>query len=781
MFVQWQRVRSKSSDLTEEILRKHIVIYSSEAKATIENIMNRYGIVAAFVSNLNYDPQLLQCADSEMNYLATFVQSISANLNPQPKTFISIQFEGQKRYCQFETNPNSYRAFTLYYMYDLEVQDDPYLHVRSYSWQTDFGSWQPFNQGTSVADYSKAQLNFSYMESLIGTSGWITRIPLLSDLSLNSVQTLTVFSTTINTDTNVLRAYSSVSLRLSDLAKELSRLSVDKPRIRYVLLTLNNTVLIESTMGAILPTSIEEGVTRYPKLNDINSSLWSQVSNMLNTIQDGNVSTFMDNDITYLLVRQPIIPNNMSQSFIFLACFPLDFSIENVILPMSTYFVIGLAVIIVGAFLGLFLIQKNEERRKRKLSKRTQLLNLPYDSNNYVDDHGIVPRSIHQIRNLELLYPDDITLNKVLDGTVESLSSQKEKIFTLKNVRCEFCEYLSPKSLDFIDDPREASYTYWRELVYPTIKFKFSKFPVDQFIRSPNNLLIRYMITILYDNKLLIPPFDPDCLLHFFLKIEFGIVNPVHAALMIFSLRHLIFGPFNYWITNKVDILILFFAAYFTQFSSKNYNINKRHFLNENSEEVSSNETERMSFYPISNSKEVYEKAFNDSYSITEDNIKTLYRIFIETVPVSENDKIFHYFWKGIKKILFSHMYSKQFELLGEIRVRVQSHEFSVHTDYYDRLLFMKSILKLCDLCDYWSSEYIMLKTLQIADNIFFSEEENKDKLFIATFHYEFTSKMVLPWISLFTGFKQLDDITENGTKTLEYWENLMNSLHPTS
>ena len=203
--------------------------------------------------------------------------------------------------------------------------------------------------------------------------------------------------------------------------------------------------------------------------------------------------------------------------------------------------------------------------------------------------------------------------------------------------------------------------------------------------------------------------------------------------------------------------------------------------MNQNSEEVSSNETERMSFYPISNSKEVYEKAFNDSYSITEDNIKTLYRIFIETVPVSENDKIFHYFWKGIKKILFSHMYSKQFELLGEIRVRVQSHEFSVHTDYYDRLLFMKSILKLCDLCDYWSSEYIMLKTLQIADNIFFSEEENKDKLFIATFHYEFTSKMVLPWISLFTGFKQLDDITENGTKTLEYWENLMNSLHPTS
>lgn len=501
----------------------------------------------------------------------------------------------------------------------------------------------------------------------------------------------------------------------------------------------------------------------------------------------------------------------------------------------------------------------------------------------------------------------------------------------------------------------QPSYMVWHKLTYPSLKFNFAarrnsirdrpqstsfffegftnetnrkkydinweRFSLDPFIPDPNRMVVRYMMTILSDTDVIIPPFDPMYLLRLLLIAGNGIQNKIHIAHTLFAAHQLVFGPLSYWLNNKLDILVLAFAIYFLHFDAKLYhrNINSNQNLNnENDGQMTLHESEVFSddltriegniselkkliftIIPYKNGvrnplidTNTYDEAslgldstINssmteiDDYSPTETSMSSFLPPPIpspkgkgprmvppsqqpiskqtgeytsidtsgppsvkinkarskdtieletdtETVETTEtvtslaltkdpmdsasmsrtrrsslsltdrNDFLFQkkqreinrkkkkkktpfwYFWRTLKRVLYIVMDNQQsLEFVGQMRSRIQSPNFDVQDDYEDKVLFIASLIKLCDYAPYWSPQSLMKKSLDINNQFIFTPEELANPEFVPAYHLEFAQKIVMPWIQVFSTFKSFGDVVENATRVIDHFIDLKNSL----
>jgi hypothetical protein len=110
------------------------------------------------------------------------------------------------------------------------------------------------------------------------------------------------------------------------------------------------------------------------------------------------------------------------------------------------------------------------------------------------------------------------------------------------------------------------------------------------------------------------------------------------------------------------------------------------------------------------------------------------------------------WFVRIVRELLRALDPARQFELLGEARVRFQSPEFSIVGDFADRMLFTKAILRLSAWFDYWD-----------ADEVTVPERPLDLRLRI-----EVAEKVVSPWIQLFAPFQPLEDLSAGVERALQ-------------
>lgn len=1086
LFLPFKKSRNVANDAIRTVLTTHLLTYSTEVSTYIGTTMNKYRTISIFLENLNDNPELIRCSDKLMPQLVKFVKSVAKNIQPIPYKFFSSQLQPteEQRVCQFEFDPLNSSNYKLYYLFEL---DGNTIQMRSYDDSIDYETWDPFNQGTFLWNISTSILNFSLF-SIIGTeTSWFYIQSEVGNDSYNSLPQMTVFSPSSNSK-GELTSVSGISFFTKDIYEMIEKIPcviinssessanskfVDNQNafVKYALLSSkNNKVIIEKDIGAVEPLVINDVSPQYPTLSQLNSSFWSELSEVIFNYKENEVFEFKFDKVLYLVVHTGVSsfksltnsePENINktntpgiinkiihsiepgnETHTFIACFPIDPSIQTIYYPISMVFVFGFCVFFITFFVSLLLINREKVWRIRKIALQKPKFksgsNNEYfsfhqapnseivenNNNNICPYLGYIPHSVVKIRNFQLEYPDDPTLNKALDGAVENLTLREDQKFTLmKKNSCEFCKYFLPEKMDFQketisitakksgrlsrkmtsmshrkssnvesedlinsdesdnddhdyyspklnlnvnveDETDEYLYKIWKTKSFPKIqvlskkinddenihhvhrskmnknKFIWVDFQIDQFLSEPHRMLMRYMMTLLSDCQLLFPPFDPMCVANFLISIEKGIINPVHAAHQLFSVHQVIYGPFNYWITNKLDILVLFFAVYFSHFDYKQYVISKSQDNIQKREQESNKNDEDSTNFSDSKAKSDFNflnensieitmegfQVFNDDFSKVEENLKELKRMMLQIFPIrsslkkaeyestsqrndsglldllnsynsdipdsqsvsSSNQNInmndnlseknksqakskgtqnkrmsnssafqnlkntnkrsysnitaqdanpeslmaaaaesetentetqttetmtslsfsmngyeddtnfeksrangvknkteltkkkrkknkdnFWYFWKTLKKIMFKTcIKNKLFDLLGAICVRIQSPYLDIHNDYGDKLYFMISVLKLCEMSAYWSPIEIMEKAIEIENHILFTNEEISDKYFISSFHLEYCQKIVMPWVKMLSLFKQqaFDDVIKNLLAVIDYW-----------
>jgi hypothetical protein len=161
-------------------------------------------------------------------------------------------------------------------------------------------------------------------------------------------------------------------------------------------------------------------------------------------------------------------------------------------------------------------------------------------------------------------------------------------------------------------------------------------------------------------------------------------------------------------------------------------------------------------------------EAFADDDSVVKRNVGFLVHLFGVFVPPID-EAPYEYFISHVIDILLSIHDKRQFALLGEFSIRVESPHFSVMDDVADRMLFVKALIRLSDFCPYWCDHETMLRgSVRWVDDVFGPGVGND---LVAQFHREHAARVVAPWISVFMAFHPLDEVVANFNANLEYWE----------
>lgn len=312
--------------------------------------------------------------------------------------------------------------------------------------------------------------------------------------------------------------------------------------------------------------------------------------------------------------------------------------------------------------------------------------------------------------------------------------------------------------------------------------------------------------------------------------------DSIRVAHVMFMLYYLITGPFNNWINRKIDKLIIIISAFVHgsdcppafNTSDDSFSSSTEHFMDSDdsktdlsydfmSERGKKNDKSRKNSLNKIHSTEFAQRPvmpsifrssdfsednssspnllkqneiiFRDEKSILLCNIQHIFDIFHEFIPEPSSDenqtindpkdkllqqrlKNIKYFKESVQDILLSINERRQNELIGEFYVRAGSPSFNIFQNQDDLMLFMKSLLRLAILSPYWSPFDVMKKSTERMGNSIFSLQEAQNRRLIFLFHYEHASRVVAPWLDIFSKFGTLDEAVENFNNAFNYLQN---------
>lgn len=736
-------VRRVASNVSNFLLAEHMNTRASGLSHGFRSVLSEIETLSEYLAAVNDEIYFMRCDPTMIYHLVSFITKVADHAVATPtRVVLSLP----DHYCHIEGNSSHY---TLYFGY-IE-NDDMILKVYNESVPLidfDYENEGQFVQKLPVTDYKtnvfKASRNGTFWEPYFSITGKHPDTPQLDVM------------TALFIPNRGLDIVVSVGMEVESLLKVSPKEVETYVECRYVLVDLEDHVLLTSDTGVIHPMiDLETWKPNYPTLSELNDSLWSAAAEVLPTLGDNKVGHFHMGLNQYLCISYPVVPRDMTTSHRVYLVLAYDDAKEMVygstVSTVSVTFVIVMVII----FGGLWLLKINESKKQKKLRKERPDFSMSRPEGS---DFSVLEKTVRRLRELELLFPEDMILNKVVDAIIVHLTERRNRQFDI--------DVPAPVPCLTTTDPFRA----WKYVTLKHFKLDKIEFNYETFAEARGPMLVKLFVTLLWEHELIFQEIDPDALIKFLVDFTNPtyIRNPAHTAHVLYLIHELISGPFKYWLCDKVEIFALFFVAFVMEVRM---DWSSLRCVDDGQQEDSADPLEYEAVVSI---QKQY-KVLTDEYFVVERNVDWVMSLFRFDVLLDPQDDtllsgpVCGHFRALVRELSFSLSDRMEFDLLGEARVRIQSPNFSVQDDIADRRMFMKWLLKLCGYCAYMSKKEDMKKELSEL-NLNMSESELNDDVFVCTFHAEMASKVVWPWLSIFTNFNPLEDLVANLENTIKYW-----------
>ena len=679
-------------------------------------VMSKIELIAVFWEDMTKYPLNYGLEQDMVQRILFWALDARAALRPSPNDYILC--DGMT-YLQISMKRDD--TFTVYY--SLPTADSSIVTIKRYPSTTDFGaSWDPETSGETVKT-----VNVSDLALQVPPNTWVSSDSLLLPSEINELPMLFVAQTN--------QTYVGLTMSMKDLYDVIM---MTLPSVStFALLDKDWGVTIVGDIGPIPPLSTGDGGNVYPKLNQINSTTWAGVWEVLETNPDDETLLTIEIDEVFYFMYLTNVSSQLGPNGKLIFVIDHDDLLKKSYIPISSVFVIEVVAMAV-VFLILFWALKFVQRKlQRKLMDKKPLLTANADLKYF----GAVGNAIYIIRHLQLMFPEQRTLNNVLDRAVEHIAEQPRKHFdkVKGGVNCGFCQYLVEKNMMRVKKHRTEEYPYstWKKSVKKMAEF-VPKLLFSDIESNPKKQLMRFMMMVMESRQLLFDFADPDSLLRFVDDFAENHCRDVTYVVMVQrKLYMLLRAHFRYWMFDRLELFALYIAILVGE---ANFEKTKE------------------------------EKLFKDRVSRHAFKMQHIVNILRQHFPAIETDSEGVYFLDFLSFLVEALDSKVCFEIMGLLRTRMEVSTFSVTHSKTDRLVFAANLIRLCQFCPYFCEQDEMLKGAEILACKFLSQSERTDEDFVAGFHFVTVRSIVRRLFDIFQTFKPMKEMDENLKASELYW-----------
>jgi len=708
LFYPWVRSRYSAKEQFRSIYYKNIISHSSAMVEEIVSFLKKYEIAIRFLSNIGDNPQIVTCSVDDISRFINVSKRIRDSIDPSPTRV--IWSEEDSIYCHIEWLSYNTSNFSIYIAF--KVTGELFI-LKKYGIDTDFNDFDPFLSGTIIGDYttqmSELYTNYTNNNMVSWTSPY-----LFNNDNSNFTQIFGVFMQPRNDNSS--RIVTSISVNFSFLHESLEDI-VSNYSIKYVLLNPSDEVLFENSLGETHFVNISGKTLFFPKLNELDDSLWEHVNGLLPNLTDGTVYDVTYNDSSYLLLSSLISIRNTTH-FNLIVVIDLGQEIESVFLSTTIVFVSCIIVIFCTFIIMCFInVQKNKSVEP-KIQETPLPESLVFDS--------VLLKLIFRLRRIQLALPDDQSINKQIDSSISQLTLNPEQIFSIECIKGSddyLSNVLSFGSFDSCPYVDQKVYSYFSQLVlskvgnYPNLGKLDFDYRYHQSL--PINSFVKLALSYIDSHSIYMDEIDPSLFLLFLNHIAKKHLSfLLEASENIVGVSYFSLGPFSSYFKSPLEHLSVMFSILI------------------------------MSLYRFEN-----ESMFFGDEAILSMQIRDFFLDFHLFIP-NTNSIIMKYLHVTSSSILESTLLSKQLSFIGEIMTVSQGPDFSIE-NYSHRILIFKAIVILSFYSNIWhkGSPDILTKNNPIYQRIAFSKD------LIINDHVKFTKKHIIsPLIEVLNKFEPVDN-----------------------
>lgn len=800
--------------------------------------LDKYQMITIYLASLYKPPSLITVDDNSVFELIKFSKSTYDFCAIKP-VFIFTSKPGEIFYQVCFSNND----FNLYVRY---IEGNQTIN-KKYPSKYDFQAFNHSIGGSIVDSIPGFQNTLQYEEKK-----WANIIMELDDGSID------VFTYSLAGDGVSLKVGIGYEIHyLMDTFKS----GIPNSYFRYAFMAIDGGVLFDSINGLQSPHYDKfKDIHHFPRLNELGVPFWTALSQI-------NYSKFQNEFVfeeMYYLTRYAYVQSLEEVTYAFLLVIEKDQLLSIPLYKSAVFFIVLIVLIAAISLFAKFLQKRNMERCKAKLSLRDGSL---FPENDEIESYSTLQHCITQIRKLELMFPEENSLNHTLDKVVINLTESHPSLNpNKKNVDSLLFSALNtpPKGSNFAN---ENCFHYWRSMIKnilqskaaressynlnlnsnlnsnsifndnlvdipnPKVSEKSIAFDANECISNPSQYLMKTFLKLIFDESLLFQIFDPDILLQFIFQFSTNLCfDCVSASFQLLQLHYIITKYFSTWFNNKFDLLIIYFTSiiYYTNVPETYYDDNQNEYEeeeenrsdtdnnennnnnnnNNNSDSKSDNKSgsksssknsnkSRSRSHPKNKSEKKsddevdgeikysnlmkmsksYTKEMNLLLSKNSQKFDFIIEYFTKFFDGIQDNNSYIYFSSSVKQIFLLIQDFKMFQLLGEFRVRIESPEFSIFTDINDKYLFFSALIKFCQFGVYCQDMEMMQFLVQNINNVVFSHGERENRLLLAEYHFESSSKLATYWLNCFSQFVPMKKEKMNLMETINFWLTEKNTL----
>lgn len=398
----------------------------------IENLLDKYQTTPIFYGSLFESPSLIGDTDE---YIERFVSFAKLSYELYPIKPLALLFNSTNNiiYQVFFPTVNS-SSCELYVQFFEGTQSIQKYYPSGY----DFRNFNHSIDGVPVTEIPGMTNDFSSLFK--SKEKWITKPAFFN----NSYHTLLYAN---------ISPVPSICLILElDTLVNLIQSVLSASYFRFVFMTGNGGVLFDSDLGIVQP---DDG--RFLMLNELHSDFWDAVS----TLQFNEFQEQIEINESLYLLHYGYIFSLDEVCYSFLIAVAKD-NLMSIPLRKSALYFLFMLLFICGIYtFSQYLMIKNKEKCQHRLERadRSTIMN-----SYLIDSYSTLHNCIIQLRMLELMYPEEMVLNHVLDKIVQEISGNRYRHFVLKKkANCGFCNYItiSQKVTKF---KNEKCFDYWKKM-----------------------------------------------------------------------------------------------------------------------------------------------------------------------------------------------------------------------------------------------------------------------------------------------------------------------------
>jgi hypothetical protein len=709
-----------------------------DALATLLNsTLTQLETIATFFVSLTEYPLSFKGDRRSVFHIIDWLVSVHQMVTPTPQHF--FLYQDKVSYLQIDFHSAEEDSFDLYFA-DLST---PMVSIQKFPSTTDFRSWTITTPGELVDTLLRPGFLDNFGPQ---TATWVHAYPYVippegtgTTVVIRGQTSLVGLSVTWQSLYDILVASSESDMDFSILSTDMG-------------------VIMDQRLGIITtPTMGGPGNYTFPAFSELDSEFWAELGDFLPSIRGQSVGDFVFyRRISLIAVRNVTTGLGVFGSII--CSVALDDFLQTLYDQQNVIAFIEIGVLVVLVFFVRF--ADNIRRRWESSTEQDGVEQSEILTD--VENCGPVGRALCILRTMQLRWPNSDVLNEAIDKIVDNLTQKPAQQYVARASarECQFCRFLvAGVSLrGFVvashDPPAFGTWATFAPKVLnlpragPVGRHEaasLSRYLEADFAkaaRRPDHFLARYFVSIVLERELLFPWCDPDALTKF--AVDFVAEGKCRDSLLTYlTMRTFVWmidGPFHGWLQSKVEVLGFLMAAYVTE-----------------------------SVDPPAN------PVLCDPHSAFQEKWNGLLESILAVFPdLRESSSDFETWLENVRVTTFYLRDDQTMESLGQLRIRIESGEFTTQADRDDRLLFFSNLLKLCTFAPYFIRDLGKMNTaVKRLQERYCTPEECADPLFMALFHSSHAICVPKRLLSTFTLFRPLQELEQMLDRAIRYWDDL--------